>query len=980
MLSYSNINEIFDCPNLNKFLKCTTNDFKRINLLCLHVNIRSTIKNFNILEQCILSCQRKVDVVILTEANISDSIKNLYNIDGYVMHSELRSGRRGGGITMYINKNHKFTRKNIKTNHFECLTGKITTTCNYSANLCAVYRPPSNCKHLFIDELQRTIDKYDSSMDFYLLGDTNIDTKSDSPVKHRYINMLSSRGLECGISDYTRIETIKNKVTKSCIDHIYARSRTQHLYTAALATVLADHRAIVVASMGPPTNVGIQVAPKIKVAYDFNKLSDMLSNIDWTQTETLKCPLQMYQSIKNNINKCYNESQKYIRVNTNSKRNNHWINKKTSKACEYKEKMYNLWKKDSKNMILKLNYTKARNFANKLINKTKNNYMRQEIYKNMNNSKNLWQIINKMSGRIKSSIDNIILNAFTHKNVSPTDIANNFAHTFSQDVKKIIPQCHIPLIDKSIYKKPVNVTLHFQKATADNVNKIIKSLSSDKAPGVDGIRASDLKLIATNVNKVIAKLINTTISACKYPKELKTGIVRPIHKKSSVQEYANYRPITILPTIDKIIEKFISKQIYNFYGKNSILTSKQFGFQPNKSTTQLLSHFTDVINSHLNDRMHVLVVFIDFSKAFDTLRHDVLIDCLDECGIRGKLLEWCRDYLSDRSYSVRVAEASSNEISVTEGTAQGSVLGPLHYLSYVNNLANLLLVTDMYMFADDTCLLAADRDISKALQRLQTDFTILNQWSHDVGLVLNASKTKLMYISSSQNRTDTPLKLIAHTHPCLHTRTACGNVGCPSIEQVSCHTYLGLVIDDRMTWKPHINSVCDKLRAILAKFVLIKNKIPYSIRLLLYKSLGESIIAYGLSSYGRTFKTNIDQIYHLQIRILKRIVPYKIKIKYKYNYQQLFNFCEILPIQNKIKFSILIEQFFNTELQKRINHPKLTRSIAKKQLAIPNFNNLYGKRTLKYIVPYLINELTPELKEEITIKNIKFKLKQFFVK
>ena len=186
-------------------------------------------------------------------------------------------------------------------------------------------------------------------------------------------------------------------------------------------------------------------------------------------------------------------------------------------------------------------------------------------------------------------------------------------------------------------------------------------------------------------------------------------------------------PITILPAIDKITEKYICRQIQQFYKANAILSTNQFGFQPKKSTSLLLSKFTDEVNEYLNDKKHVLLVFIDYSKAFDTLRHQKLIEKLENTGVRGPLLQWSKNYLENRMYMVKVGNSYSDRIQVNEGTAQGSVLGPLHYLAYVNDLNNLIKKCSIYQFADDTCLIAADRDINVAQSMLQNDLTLLNK-------------------------------------------------------------------------------------------------------------------------------------------------------------------------------------------------------------------------------------------------------------
>lgn len=973
--------ELKECININNFL--SNIPYKCTNLLCMHINIRSLIKNFAALEQCIYSCDRCIDIIILTEANIKDNVSSLFKIEGYGMHTELRKNRTGGGIIIYYNKKHKLTIINTTTKNFECMLFEITTPNTYSLTVCAIYRPPKNSKHLFLAELKSILNKINPQSDVCFTGDINIDLKTESPIKHRYNNILYGCGVACGITEYTRIELRKNKhnkyiLTKSCIDHIYARSRTQDLFTAAIGTKLADHRAVVLALCGTNTN-HIQHVPLKKTKYNYEKLKTLMDQIDWHEVNTMSCPQKIYEFITQNFNRCYEESKMELNIKSNPLRSsNYWVNDKIIKACEYRDNLFMQWISDTNNMILKQKYNKARNFANKIIENTKNTNLKNQIHSNKNNHKILWNILNKLTGRIKPSIDSIIINAFKKQSITLQEIANKFSTTFINNVKNIIPTCNNLILNRNLYKKSVNVSIRFKKATIYNVKPIIDRLNIRKAPGLDRIRAIDVKLICNKMTLAISKLINASIERGQYPAELKTGIVRPIHKTGAKKDYDNYRPITILPTLDKIIEKFISNQIHKFYNDNQILSNKQYGFQRGKSTTQLLSSFTDVIYKHLDSRKQILVVFVDYSKAFDTLKHNILLEALDDSGIRGPLFDWCKDYLYDRSFYTKIGESFSDRVSVTDGTAQGSVLGPLHYLTYVNALPNLISKCEIFQFADDTCLLAADVDVKIALKRLQNDFNLLNMWSHDCGLVLNAKKTKLLYISSSQNRLQTDLKLIAHSHCCMHTdrRIACN---CPPLEVVEKQTYLGLVIDDRMKWTSHIHGVCDKLRAILAKFSIIRNKIPFQIRLSLYKALGESIIGYGLSSYGRTFKSHLDLIYDLQLRILKKIVPHKIKQKYMDDFTKLFTFCEILPIHEKVKYALLVEQFFNKDLQLQQIRKNPARTNTQPKLILPRCQNQYGCNQLNYKIPYLINELPTNLKQEINHQNIKTKIKEYYL-
>lgn len=185
-------------------------------------------KNISSLEQIVYSCKPNLDVVVITEAGISANISCLYHLEGYHMYTELRKTRKGGGIIVYVNKKHKFVKTNTNTYLFECLQRVITTQNNYFIDLYAIYRPPRNSKHLFVEELHKLLLVNNRNSDLLVIGDTNIYLKQDVPIKHKYNTTMYNAGLVCGVTDFTRIEQRKDKVSKSCIDHIYARSHTQN--------------------------------------------------------------------------------------------------------------------------------------------------------------------------------------------------------------------------------------------------------------------------------------------------------------------------------------------------------------------------------------------------------------------------------------------------------------------------------------------------------------------------------------------------------------------------------------------------------------------------------------------------------------------------------------------------------------------------------------------------------------------------------
>ncbi|KAL0893268.1 hypothetical protein ABMA27_014866 [Loxostege sticticalis] len=793
--------------------------------------------------------------------------------------------------------------------------------------------------------------------------------------------MLSERGFERGISDYTRIERRLDKVTKSCIDHIYSRL-TQTACSAAIDTVLADHRVILLASDGEGMSARIQAdaTSSIMEVCDYEIFYKELNSTDWSLTNTMKCPNKINDFIKSSFENAQIRSTKKITKTNRQINKTPWINQNILNLSKKRDELFKFWKKDTTNKCLRLQYNKTRNKVHKLIEYYRNNYYKNKIKNCNNNSKKLWQIINSICGRVTQSIDQLITRAFSSHNLSSTEIANKFANEFQQAVKAILPKCQQDLLDKNEYNNKCNKTILIKKATPDRILNIINGLHNFKAPGQDNIKTIDVKKISHNISIAIANLINTSLYTGIYPDDLKRGCVRPIYKKGKQSEVSNFRPVTVLSNINKIVEKYVSGEIHTFFGENNdIINKKQFGFQPHKSTTMLLTEFTDEINSYLNNRNHVLVLFVDFSRAFDTLDHVILCKKLENIGIQGPLLEWCNNYLKNRSNCVKVDNCISDSYTAEEGTAQGSVLGPLHFIGYVNDMVNVIKHGTSYQYADDTCIIVADRDLDSALAKIQKDFDELNKWCHDNKLVLNSNKTKLVHIRSpyAKNQADMNNKLFAHDHACLHSKSL--SCKCPTIESVDKHTYLGLIIDSKFNWLPHINLVCEKLRAFLANMYVINNRIPFKTKLMLYNALAESIVGYGLTSYGRTFKSYLNCIYKLQVRILKMIVPSNINQKYINDELGLFKYCKILPINTKIQYSLLKEQFFNTKIQQNISHEINTRQKTKKKLIITIARNSYGGRTTSYIIPRLVNNLELSLKQSITPNNIKYKLKLHFL-
>ncbi|KAF9811808.1 hypothetical protein SFRURICE_021165 [Spodoptera frugiperda] len=339
------------------------------------------------------------------------------------------------------------------------------------------------------------------------------------------------------------------------------------------------------------------------------------------------------------------------------------------------------------------------------------------------------------------------------------------------------------------------------------------------------------------------------------------------------------------------------------------------------------------------------------------------------CGTHGQVYEMA----TGRSYRVKVGDTLSDRVEVRSGVPQGSGCGPICYLMHVNSLCGVLRHCSSYMYADDLCVLRAGTDINDICPLIQQDIDAVVKWSHDNGIILNADKTKLLVIRSPYSHLSIPTpKLITHEYSCFHNHLI--NCNCKPVEAVNSVTYLGVKIDESFSWSCHVDYICSKLRILLSKFYHLSYKVPIKILRCLYISLVESIISYALDSYGLTFKTYINKLESLQIRFLKLLVTKKTKISCKDDYRKLFKICKILPVHLKHTYLLAINQHGRKEHDLSIvtnNHSTRFRFL---------YFYYFGDRTLKKRIPYVLNSLPADIRQENNKRIFKSKLKKYLFK
>ncbi|KAG7308626.1 hypothetical protein JYU34_005848 [Plutella xylostella] len=959
---------------------------KRNNSLRIaHMNIRSIQKHFDEFNTYFNSSLEELDIIILTEINIKEEYQNilsLYKIQDFDLHAVCRTGRKGGGVALYARKELGFARRGAVFTSCESLAGYVKVR-DTSVLVLALYRPPNNKVPIFLRELKYVLQSIPCSENLIILGDMNIDLlERDRHLVIEYENLMSEYSLYKMISVITREEIKDGKLTISCLDHIFVRTKLGEYHPNVVQCKISDHY-LTNLNLTLPTELKHNNLKRTKTILDNHKIKIDIKKVQWSELLTLQCPLLIYESICKKFNDIYDNCKKEIKIRNEKRLTCPWLTKEISDMIIHKNRLFSIWKNDPSNMVNRLNFTRWRNRTHKLIFKTKNNYKKELIKKAGTNYKKIWEHVNKWLGKEKKSLDDVIL-TYMGKEQNVPDICNNFLHTFTEEIINIKSKhiCKNYLLDKKDYLKDINVTMRYIKVSASQVERIIANLSDNKSPGIDNVRAIDLKSIKAEISPVIAKMINLFIEQSKYPQALKTSIIRPIYKNGDHKDTTNYRPIAILSCLNKIVEKAITGQISAFLLKHDVIARAQHGFQKGKSTSSLLMDFSNAINMALNNKQHVGVIFIDFKKAFDTLEHNILLRSMDSCGIRGNVNNWFKEYLNNRKVHVKIAEHVGECGDVRFGVATGSVTGPLCYIMHVNSMVNVVKKCQIFMFADDTCIMYADKDLGTIQSALQDDFNNITAWAHDNGILLNATKTNIMHIHSSYTRSDknSLISIKGHSYDCLHDRLKNSiTCSCAQLEQVPTCKYLGVIVDNRFNWNYHINKIVDYLRLTLCKFYQLKRWVSGSVLHCLYYALVDSIISYAVGTYGTTFKTYLNRITNLQTRFLKLLLDKNTRKQCNGQYDHLYRKFKIIPADKKANLEIIKEEYWSDKYKIKFTCKRSARRAGR--LSVPRVNNVYGSRTKNYLVPKLFNQLPTDVSNVKPFNNHKKKkvLKHFFV-
>ena len=441
--------------------------------------------------------------------------------------------------------------------------------------------------------------------------------------------------------------------------------------------------------------------------------------------------------------------------------------------------------------------------------------------------------------------------------------------------------------------------------TVSELEVICKSLKMGKAPGHDNIPVLVIKKSFSEISEPLLYIINLSLAKGVFPDKLKTAKVVPIYKANDSELFNNYRPISLLSHFSKFFERVMYNRLIEFVERFEILYSHQFGFRKNHSTSLALTHLINKIASAIDQNEVTVGIFLDLSKAFDTLDHEILFSKLKHYGIDGIALQWIKSYFCNRKQFVQINQASSSELTIKCGVPQGSILGPLFFILYINDLPNSVNISETLLFADDTSISCSHTDIDHLITVLNKELQSVDVWMKANKLSVNISKTKYVIFRPKQKRINTNIPILFD-----------GKV----LKQEQSLKFLGVHIDENLSWKTHINFLCQKISKSIGVIYRSRFYLSTKTKISLYYSLVYPYLSYCNIVWSSTYVTNLNRIFLLQKRAVRALT----NAHYYSHTAPLFKQLRLLDIYN-------INSYYTARFMYSYHH----------QLHPPSFLNLF---------------------------------------
>lgn len=940
----------YSCSNFSSF-DCSS----ILSMLCY--NISSIPRHWDeFCDQCLSVLNVRFDILGFCETRLNDNICMLYRLNRYNAYFNNRD-TGGGGLALYLHNNFQGTViKNIslKLHHIESLFLRVKGKLNFIIGL--LYRPPNSNPTEFLHSLHEILQALSNeNLPCYVMGDLNINLLKRDNNMHDLLNLFYSHLFFPVVNKPTRV----TKYSASLIDHIWTSESGNYLYSGIFYTSISDHFPIF--SLFTIKNVTKselkRTITKRMINDDFiNNFKVDLSNYRWDLNTSnsvsdifeifLVTFLEIYD--KNFPNKTYVIKDKYI--------GKPYITQGIIKSIKERNRLQRLYSKWP--LTYENTFKRYRNKLTSVIRAAKADYYKTTLNINKGNSRKFWEIVNNIMGKDKQ-IELPYSIAYEGSNIyKKEDIAEAFNDHFCNIATSLLSSHNVQHSFKDFMPHPVPYSFYLKPTYEDEIINIVRSLKQT-SPGHDMVHIKVIKRCIEEISPILVFIINKSFSVGEFPRQLQIAKVIPVYKKGNRCIPHNYRPISILSAFSKIFEKVMSIRLFQYLTEKSLLSTNQFGFRPNYSCELAIQKLCQSIYNAMDLKKFHLTVFCDFAKAFDTIPHDILLDKLHIYGIRGPAHKWFKSYLNHRRQYTMYYDQPSSVKNLCYGVPQGSILGPILFLIFINDLPRSSDKLRFLLFADDTTIFTEDYNLDNLSKTVNTELRKVYKWIQCNKLTLNIQKTH--YMLSCSLMTETPSIQI--------------KVNEIKLTQVDEAKFLGITIDSKLSFKPQIEEIKSKLSRMIGVFHKIRDQLDVECLLKIYSTLVYPHLLYCSAIWGGGYSTHLDSLVVLQKKLLRTM--------FNFHYYQhtgpLFKDHKILKVKDIIDIQTCILVYYSTHSCPLnlgfvpIVHQTQTRS--GNDLRIPLYRTSHAQQCVLFRGARLWNNLSHDIRDSPSKFRFKSKLK-----